>query len=225
MVSFAMKIIHLVWMILVLSLPVTAAAEAELPSELVAAIKGADFTTDRIGLFIQGVEDDKPLVALHADRFLNPASVIKLVTTAAALDSLGQGYRWSTDVMYTGNIEGQTLNGDLYFRGNGDPYLTPERFWRLLNRIFIYGIHRITGDVLIDNSYFEPGKMDYAAFDQQPYRTYNVGPNAVLVGFQATEFHFDKLHQMVLFLYIIRAITETEQMIQHILKPGIHSEN
>ena len=191
MVSFAMKIIHLVWMILVLSLPVTAAAEAELPSELVAAIKGADFTTDRIGLFIQGVEDDKPLLALHADRFLNPASVIKLVTTAAALDSLGQGYRWSTEVMYTGNIEGQTLNGDLYFRGNGDPYLTPERFWRLLNRIFIYGIHRITGDVLIDNSYFEPGKMDYAAFDQQPYRTYNVGPNAVLVGFQATEFHFD----------------------------------
>ena len=33
--------------------------------------------------------------------------------------------------------------------------------------------------------------MDYAAFDEQPYRTYNVGPNAVLVGFQATEFHFD----------------------------------
>jgi D-alanyl-D-alanine carboxypeptidase/D-alanyl-D-alanine-endopeptidase (penicillin-binding protein 4) len=191
MVSFAMKMMQLVWVILVLFLPVTAAAEAELPSELAAAIKGADFSTDRIGLFIQGVEDDQPLVAFHADRFLNPASVIKLVTSAAALDLLGQGYRWSTEVMYTGEIEGKTLNGDLYFRGNGDPYLTPERFWRLLNRISIYGIHRITGDVVIDNSYFEPGKTDYAAFDQRPYRTYNVGPNAVLVGFQATEFHFD----------------------------------
>ena len=186
-----MKIVPLVWAILVLFLPVTAAGEAELPSELAAAIKRADFTTDRIGLFIQSVEDDKPLVALNPDRFLNPASVIKLVTTAAALDLLGQGYRWSTEVMYTGHIEGNTLNGDLYFRGNGDPYLTPERFWRLLNRISIYGIHRITGDVLIDNSYFEPGEIDYAAFDRQPYRTYNVGPNAVLVGFQATEFHFD----------------------------------
>ena len=191
MVSFAMKIVHLVWVVLVLVTPVNAAAKAELPSELAAAIKDADFTTDGIGLFIQGVDDDKPLVALHADQFLNPASVIKLVTTAAALDLLGQGYRWSTEVMYTGKIEGHTLNGDLYIRGNGDPYLTPERFWRLLNRIFIYGIHHITGDVLIDNSYFEPGKVDYAAFDQQPYRTYNVGPNAVLVGFQATEFHFD----------------------------------
>ena len=191
MVSFAMKIIHLVWVILVLFTPVPAAAEAELPPELAAAIKDADFSSDGIGLFIQGVDNEKPLIALHADLFLNPASVIKLVTTAAALDMLGQGYRWSTEVMYTGNIEGHTLNGDLYIRGNGDPYLTPERFWRLLNRIYIVGIHRITGDVLIDNSYFEPGKVDYAAFDQQPYRTYNVGPNAVLVGFQATEFHLD----------------------------------
>ena len=191
MVSFAMKIIHLVWVILVLFTPVPAAAGAELPPALAAAIKDADFSSDGIGLFIQGVDNEKPLVAVHADLFLNPASVIKLVTTAAALDMLGQGYRWSTEVMYTGNIEGHTLNGDLYIRGNGDPYLTPERFWRLLNRIYIVGIHRITGDVLIDNSYFEPGKVDYAAFDQQPYRTYNVGPNAVLVGFQATEFHLD----------------------------------
>ena len=186
-----MKIIHLVWVILVLFTPVPAAAGAELPPELAAAIKDADFSSDGIGLFIQSVDNEKPLVALHADLFLNPASVIKLVTTAAALDMLGQGYRWSTEVMYTGNIEGHTLNGDLYIRGNGDPYLTPERFWRLLNRIYIAGIHRITGDVLIDNSYFEPGKVDYAAFDQQPFRTYNVGPNAVLVGFQATEFHLD----------------------------------
>jgi len=160
MLSIPMKIKHLVWVILVLVPPVAAAAEAELPSELAVAIKDADFTTDHIGLFIQGVEDSKPLVASHANRFLNPASVIKLVTTAAALDLLGQGYRWSTEVMYTGNIEGNTLNGDLYFRGNGDPYLTPERFWRLLNRISIYGIHRITGDVLKDHSYFEPGKTD-----------------------------------------------------------------
>ena len=186
-----MKPVDLVRVILVFFLPVAAVAQAELPPELAAAIKDADFTTDGVGLFIQGVDDEKPLVAFHADRFLNPASVIKLVTTAAALDLLGQGYRWSTEVMHTGSIEGNTLKGDLYFRGNGDPYLTPERFWRLLNRIYIHGIHRINGDVLIDSSYFEPGKTDYAAFDQQPYRTYNVGPNAVLVGFQATEFHFD----------------------------------
>ena len=82
MVSFAMKFIHLVWVVFVLFPPVTAAAEAELPSELAAAIKDADFSTDGIGLFIQGVEDNEPLVAFHADRFLNPASVIKAVWMA-----------------------------------------------------------------------------------------------------------------------------------------------
>ena len=91
-----MKIVHSAWMILVLFLPVTAAAEAALPSELAVAIKGADFTTDGIGLFIQGVEDSKPLVAFHAERFFNPASVIKLMTTLIALDRLGPAEQTSS---------------------------------------------------------------------------------------------------------------------------------
>jgi D-alanyl-D-alanine carboxypeptidase/D-alanyl-D-alanine-endopeptidase (penicillin-binding protein 4) len=129
-------------------------------------------------------------VSFQANTPLNPASVIKLITTASSLAIMGPGYRWSTDVYHTGTIDRQTLNGNLIFRGNGDPYLTPERFWRLLNSVSIFGIKAISGDVIIDDSYFQPEKINYAAFDEQPYRTYNVGPNAVLVGFQATEFHF-----------------------------------
>ena len=178
-------------LILSLFLPATSAAGSNLPPALAAAIKDAGFNYDGIGLYIQAVDDAEPVVSFQADKSLNPASVIKLVTTAASLGKLGPGYRWSTDVAYTGRIEGDTLKGDLYFRGNGDPYLTPERFWLLLNRVSIYGIRHISGNVLFDNSYFDPGDVNYAAFDEQPYRTYNVGPNAVLVGFQATEFHFD----------------------------------
>ena len=178
-------------LILSLFLPATSPAGNKLPSELAAAIKDAGFNYNGIGLYIQAVDDVEPVVSFQSDKPLNPASVIKLVTTAASLGTLGPGYRWSTDVAYTGRIEGDTLKGDLYFRGNGDPYLTPERFWLLLNRVSIYGIRNISGNVLFDNSYFDPGYVNYAAFDEQPYRTYNVGPNAVLVGFQATEFHFD----------------------------------
>ena len=165
-------------------------AQADLPDALEQAIKNQGFNGKGIGLFIQSVDSTKPLVAYQAETPLNPASVIKLVTTAAALGVLGPGYRWSTDVFHSGRIEGDTLNGSLYFRGNGDPYLTPERFWRLLNRVSIFGIKNISGDIVLDDSYFKPDPIDYAAFDEQPYRTYNVGPNAVLVGFQATEFHF-----------------------------------
>jgi D-alanyl-D-alanine carboxypeptidase/D-alanyl-D-alanine-endopeptidase (penicillin-binding protein 4) len=165
-------------------------AEGELPEDLSKAIKSAGFNHKGIGLFIQKVDDAKPLISFQADTPLNPASVIKLITTAASLGILGPGYRWTTEVFYTGTIDGNTLNGNLIFRGNGDPYMTPERFWRLLNTVSIFGIKSIAGDVIVDDSYFQPDKIDYGAFDEQPYRTYNVGPNAVLVGFQATEFHF-----------------------------------
>lgn len=167
-----------------------ACATEKLPNALANIIKASGFSQKGIGLYIQDIDSSQPLVSFQADKPFNPASVIKLVTTAAALDYLGPGYRWTTEVFYTGNIRNNTLHGDLYFQGKGDPYLTPERFWLLLNKIKIYGIQNIKGNIYFDNTYFDPEPVDYNAFDEQPYRTYNVGPNALLVGFQATEFHF-----------------------------------
>lgn len=164
-------------------------AGSNMPSELRKMIQKSGFDAAGISLYIKAV-DAKPLAVFQENQALNPASVIKLVTTVASLGVLGAGYRWKTEVSYAGKLNGDTLNGDLYFRGNGDPYMTPERFWRLLSRVSIYGIKNINGNVYIDNSYFLPGSIDYNAFDNQPYRTYNVGPDALLVGFQATEFHF-----------------------------------
>jgi len=169
--------------------PTLAWAQTDLTESVRTIIKAAGFSEKGIGLYIQAIDKQQSVVSLQAETPFNPASVIKIVTTAIALDALGAGYRWTTELSYTGNIKNNVLQGDLYFKGNGDPYMTPERFWRLLSRINIYGIQNIKGDVYFDNSYFNPGKMNYAAFDNQPYRTYNVGPNAVLIGFQATEFH------------------------------------
>jgi len=186
------------WLFVVfISQPLICYAQSDLPTELAAAIKKVGFSRDGIGLYIQNVDSSEPLVAFQAQTPLNPASVIKLVTTAASLSILGPGYRWTNEILYSGKIQGDTLNGNLYFRGNGDPYLTPERFWRLLNRLSIYGINNINGDIILDTTYFSPEPIDYNAFDNQPYRTYHVGPNAVLVGFQATEFHFAVTNQSV----------------------------
>jgi len=168
-----------------------------LPAELAKAIKKSGFAGESIGLYVQAVDSAKPLITFRAQTPFNPASVIKLVTTAAAMAILGPGYHWTNEILYSGNVKGDTLTGNLYFRGNGDPYLTPERFWRLLNRLSIYGIKNISGDIIVDSTYFAPKPVDYGAFDAQPFRTYHVGPNAVLVGFQATEFHFSATRQRV----------------------------
>ena len=180
------------WILIIgLCIPTLCRADVGLPSEISKAVQQNGFDNKGIGLYVREVNSQEPTLAFQANQALNPASVIKLVTTAASLAQLGQGYQWTTEVWYTGTIAKDRLKGDLYLRGNGDPYLTPERFWRMLNRIAIFGIKHINGNVYFDNRYFDPGKIDYAAFDEQPYRTYNVGPNAVLIGFQATEFHFD----------------------------------
>ena len=183
--------LYIIGLFLVFTTSFSYSAKADkLPEELAKAVKASGFSQKGIGLYIQDIDASEPLVSFQARKSFNPASVIKLVTTAAALDILGPGYRWTTEVFYTGKIEDNTLQGDLYFQGKGDPYLTPERFWLLLNRVKIYGIQNIKGNIYFDNTYFDPEPVDYNAFDEQPYRTYNVGPNALLVGFQATEFHF-----------------------------------
>ena len=72
--------------------------------------------------------------------------------------------------------------------GGGDPYLTAERWWGFTNGIRLDGIRRIKGDVIIDNSYFEPLGDDRGAFDSKPFSTYNVLPDALLVNFQTVNF-------------------------------------
>jgi D-alanyl-D-alanine carboxypeptidase/D-alanyl-D-alanine-endopeptidase (penicillin-binding protein 4) len=192
------KLSYIFILIIIIASNATCNAAVELlPAELKQAIEQRGFETGGIGLYIRATDNEKPLVVFQANKALNPASVAKVITTAAALSRLGAGYRWSTEIWYTGTIRNNTLEGDLYFVGNGDPYLTPERFWRLLNRIKIFGIEHINGNVYFDSTYFDPEPIDYAAFDEQPFRTYNVGPNAFLVGFQATEFHFDVVNGTV----------------------------
>jgi D-alanyl-D-alanine carboxypeptidase/D-alanyl-D-alanine-endopeptidase (penicillin-binding protein 4) len=66
----------------------------------------------------------------------------------------------------------------------GDPFMTADRWWGFVNGLRQQGISRITGDVVIDNSYFAHQGDDRAVFDNRPYRSYNVLPDALMVNFQ-----------------------------------------
>jgi D-alanyl-D-alanine carboxypeptidase/D-alanyl-D-alanine-endopeptidase (penicillin-binding protein 4) len=76
------------------------------------------------------------------------------------------------------------LEGNLVLVGGGDPFMTHERWWAFVSGLRQAGVARIAGDIVIDNSYFAPQGDDRAAFDDRPYRTYNVLPDALLVNFQ-----------------------------------------
>ena len=125
-------------------------------------------------------------LAHRAEVEVNPASVMKLVTTAAALDLLGPAWTWRTRVYTTGVLQPDgTLRGDLIVRGGGDPKLVAERLWLLLRRVRGLGIRHVAGDLVLDRTAFALPPHDPAAFDGEPLRPYNVGPDALLVNFGA----------------------------------------
>ena len=131
-----------------------------------------------------------PRLAWQPDEPMNPASVMKLVTTYAGLDLLGPGHLWRTRVYALGPIRQGVLQGDLLIQGGGDPKLVLERLHDLLRAIQDKGVRRIEGDILLDNSIFRLPAHDAAAFDDDPLRPYNAGPDGLLVNFKALVFRF-----------------------------------
>jgi D-alanyl-D-alanine carboxypeptidase/D-alanyl-D-alanine-endopeptidase (penicillin-binding protein 4) len=126
-----------------------------------------------------------PRLSHRASEPMHPASVIKLVTTYAALDLLGPAYTWRTQVFVEGAVREGTLYGNVYLKGQGDPQLVHERLWLLLRRMQGIGIQTIAGDIVLDRSAFDVPATDPAAFDGEPLRPYNVGPDALLINYKA----------------------------------------
>ena len=131
-----------------------------------------------------------PLLSHRANASVNPASVMKLVTTYAGLELLGPAYTWPTLVYVDGPISGGTLNGNLIIQGKGDPKLVIERLWLLLRRVQSLGIKNISGDILLDRSAFSTLPPNPADFDGEPLRPYNAAPDALLINFKSVVMTF-----------------------------------
>lgn len=100
----------------------------------------------------------------QGNKGLSTASTQKIFTAAAALESLGSDYQYTTTVSYTGKIVNQVLEGDLYITSNGDPTLgswrysgyKPEDFQqKLMDALSKNGVKKITGDLVVDDTYFD----------------------------------------------------------------------
>ncbi|MHB8167290.1 MAG: D-alanyl-D-alanine carboxypeptidase/D-alanyl-D-alanine endopeptidase [Sulfuricella sp.] len=164
------------------------AQAAPLPATVAKALREARIPAASVGVFVQDVAARKPLIAHRANQPMSPASTMKLLTTYAGLELLGPAYTWKTEVLTSGTVTGDVLNGDLIVKGYGDPALTLESFWSLLRDVRRLGIREIRGDLVLDNSYFQATGGDPGSFDDEPYRPYNVIPEALLVNFKSVRF-------------------------------------
>ena len=165
-------------------------AHAVLPLPVSQALQQAGLADDDVAVYAQRLDLPLPVIAHRADAALNPASTMKLLTTYAALDMLGPAYRWRTEIYRDGPLVDGVLQGNLILRGEGDPALMAEDLWRLLSRLRQLGVREITGDLILDTSYFAPQAQDAAAFDGDGYRAYNVTASALVVNLQASSLRF-----------------------------------
>ena len=116
-----------------------------------------------------------------ADMPFNPASTMKLLTTLAALDILGTGFRFHTDIHTTGRLRKGVLEGDLIIRGGNDPSLSYERLRELVKRLRKRGIREIRGDVLVDRSLYAARAAEQTGFFAERENPLNAPPDSLVV--------------------------------------------
>ena len=107
-----------------------------------------------MSVLIQNLNTGEVIESYRPEHVVPPASVMKLLTTGVALESLGPNFRFPTVLEYTGTIENGVLNGDLYIRGGCDPSLGWKGRTAFLDRwvkaIQKAGIRRIDGAIIAD---------------------------------------------------------------------------
>jgi D-alanyl-D-alanine carboxypeptidase/D-alanyl-D-alanine-endopeptidase (penicillin-binding protein 4) len=153
-----------------------------------------------VSLCILNAENGEAVFEFHAEESLMPASVLKLVTSSAALELLGPDYHFITKIGYTGNLNKRTgrLTGDLVIKGGGDPALGSEYFKDHYGNFLInwiveirkLGINKIEGSVLVDDSWYnyQPVPAKWIWEDAGNY--YGAGAYGLSVFDNTFEIHF-----------------------------------
>jgi len=158
------------------------------PAPVAEAIAAERIASPAVSFVVLDVESGQIAASFNPNTPRSPASTIKVVTTFAALDSLGPAYTWHTQALLQGALADGVLDGDLILKGGGDPYMTLDRWWSFVHELRAKGLRGLGGDIVIDDTAFALPTEDPAAFDGRPHQAYNAEPSALMVNFQSVEF-------------------------------------
>lgn len=127
-----------------------------------------DYAHAQVGIQVRDLGSDEVLFDFNGAQCFIPASTLKLITTATALELLGSDYRFSTDVGFQGKIsDNGKLQGDLVLIGGGDPTLGSRYFPEYHQQFFdewaqkigAAGIRRVEGDLVLDGSVYDSERV------------------------------------------------------------------
>ena len=156
------------------------------------------------GIEIIDPKNNQVLLSVNSEKTFTPASVVKVLTTATALEKLGPDFRYKTGVYTNGVLQADgTLAGDLILVGRGDPNLlnppgdgpSQQAFDELAGKLKAAGVKNVRGNIVGDDSYFEfttPGKRwtspEMRPFHGVPISALTVNNNVIWVQVRPTRY-------------------------------------
>lgn len=132
---------------------------------LTSVIDRSTLKNARVSVDVRSLDDGSAVFSKDADELLNPASNVKLFTTAAALTALGVDYRFDTDFLTDTELDKDGKAKVLYVRGKGDPSITTERLYAITADLVHAGLKEVQ-DVVVDDGYFD-AQREAPGFDQE----------------------------------------------------------
>lgn len=176
--------------LLPLALPLAAAPlNTSLPPKVQQALKASQLGDNALSLVMLPLNGPGTPTVYNADTSVQPASTMKLVTTFSALEMLGPNYQWKTEFYTDGTLSDGILHGNLYLKGGGDPKLNMEKLWLLLRDLRANGVTQVTGDLVLDRSYFvQPALPDFDDDGGDDNAPFLVRPDALMINLKALRF-------------------------------------
>ncbi len=131
-------------------------AVAELTQQIESVLGDSALYQSRTGIKVVSLQTGQVLYARNSQLLFHPASNMKLLTTATALRKLRPNFRFKTTFFAdTSAVTDNTISGNLYIKGFGNPSLTTKDLWGIVQKIKELGIQQITGDLICDETYLD----------------------------------------------------------------------
>lgn len=139
--------------------PVANAGPTPLARKLSKALSVPHVAKSRTGALAVDLVTGRPVYAHNLGLPLIPASNEKLAVTYACLLALGPSFRFATDALGEGELDGSLWRGDLVLKGYGDPMLSTLDLLKLASQLHSQGIRRVSGQIVGDESFFDAKRM------------------------------------------------------------------
>jgi D-alanyl-D-alanine carboxypeptidase/D-alanyl-D-alanine-endopeptidase (penicillin-binding protein 4) len=168
-----------------ITLQVHADDGSEVKRKAESIISKSDLKRSDLGILIKNSQG-ATLYSLNSEKHFIPASISKLLTTAAVVSELQPDFRFKTQIFIDGSITDGVLKGNIYLKGGGDPAFVSEKMWMLVDDFKREQIKKITGKIIVDDTYFDDERVDKGRESERNDRAYDAPVGALSFNWNST---------------------------------------